>query len=185
MNSILYLIAFTLLSGPSAPQNEIDSSADQPKVEQAVVNWANTTFKRHQDYKFEHFKAFYTDEYFIQTMRLELYAEKIAALEKKKANGEYTGSDEVFNADVQKLKGAMDKAKATIEKIDPVEYFQIHFWSNILTKDGITVYYELILKLDGNYAVTEAMENSSIGKKGVESKIAYNKGITTTLVTEK
>ena len=50
---------------------------------------------------------------------------------------------------------------------------QIHFWSNIQTQDGIRVYYELNMKLNNDYEVIEAIENSSIGKKNQDSRIAY------------
>lgn len=187
MSTLIYLLAFTFIgaSNPTPTQNEPDSAADQLKVEQAVIQWADAVFKKHENYKFEQFKPFYTDDYFIQTMRIELYAEKIAALEKKKTDGDYTGTEEAFQSDIKKLSGAIEKAKLALDKIDRVDYFQIHFWTNILTKDGITVYYELILKLDGNYAVTQATENSSIGKKGADSKIAYAKDAAGTRVIEK
>lgn len=186
MNALLHLITLVLLNtAPLAPTDDIDSSQDQIKVEQAVVEWANATFIKHENYKFEHFKAFYTDEYFIQTSRIEMYNDKIESLKTKKENGEYHGSDEQFNADVQKLTDAIKKAEDISKKIDRVTHYETHFWTNIQTKDGITVYYELIVKLNNDYTVVEAVENSSIGKKGPDSKIAYKKESGTLLVLEK
>lgn len=186
MNTLLSLLATVLIntSAPS-PANEIDSSADQVKVEEAVVNWANSAFIKHLDYKFEHFKAHYTDDYFIQTMRLETYNDKIETLKSKKEAGEYHGTDEQYENDLRKLSNALKRAEETISHIDKVSHYETHFWTNIQTKDGITVYYELIVKLDNDYKVTEAKENSSIGKKSAETKIAYQKDTTVVKVTEK
>ncbi len=171
MTTLLLLLRLSFLN-PGIP-TDIDSSADKVAVEDAVVTWADQTFLNHSNYKFEHFKAFYTDDYFIQTMRIELYEEKIDALQLKKANGTYKGTDENFNADITKLSGAIEQAKATINTMVRVSYFQIHFWSNIQTQDGIRVYYELNMKLNNDYEVIEAIENSSIGKKNQDSRIAY------------
>lgn len=183
MTTLFLLIQLSFFS--NGIPTDIDSSADQIKVESAVVNWANASFISHSNYKFEHFKAFYTDDYFIQTMRIEMYEEKIKSLKQKKANGTYNGSDENYNADLNKLTGAVEKAKATINNIDRVTHYQTHFWTNIQTKDGITVYYELNIKLNNDYQVIEALENSSIGKKNSDSKIAYKSGNSQVTVVEK
>ncbi len=185
MKPTLYLIALTSLILSFTTQQDIDSSADQIKVEAAIINWADSVFIHHESYKFDHFKAFYTDDYFIQTMRLEMYAEKIGALEKTKANGEYNGSDESYDADHKRLSETLESAKNSIGKIKRADYYQAHFWSNIQTNSGITVYYELIVKVDDNYKVIEVIENSSIGKKTPTAKIVYKKDTNLTRVLEK
>lgn len=157
----------------AAKPTDMDSAQDQQIVEKAVVSWADSLFVQHQNYKFDHFNAFYTDDYFIQTTRLETYEQKIADLEQKKEAGTYNGTEESYQDNLKKLKDALNHAKKTIGKIDRVSHYQIHFWSNIKTRDGITVYYELILTLNNDYEITAAIENSSIGKKNNESKIAY------------
>ncbi|NOQ73751.1 MAG: hypothetical protein GQ574_17215 [Crocinitomix sp.] len=183
MTTLFLIIQLSFLN-PGIP-TDIDSSEDEAKVETAVVNWANSSFLSHSNYKFEQFKAFYTDDYFIQTARIELYGDKITALKEKKANGEYTGSEETYFADINKLTRAVEKSKAIIKTIDRVTHYQIHFWTNIQTRDGITVYYELNMKLDNDYKVIESLENSSIGKKNDASKIAYKAGNSEVLVIEK
>lgn len=177
MTLILNLIAFSFLQFTSPPQ-EIDSTEDQQKVEQSVLDWADSTFTNHESYKFEHFKAFYTDEFFIQEMRLDVYREKISALKQKKEKGEYKGSDQAFAEEMASLEKILHDAEESIDPtVNKVTHYQTHFWSNIQTSDGITVYYELILKLDNNYTITEVIENSSIGKTD-ESHIAYRKNAT-------
>ncbi|MFT5822769.1 MAG: hypothetical protein ACI8ZM_004026 [Crocinitomix sp.] len=183
MTTLFLLIQLSFLN-PGIP-TDIDSSEDETKVQTAVVSWADNSFLSHSNYKFEHFKAFYTDNYFIQTKRIELYEEKSAELKQKKASGMYTGSEENYSADLNKFKRAVEKSKAIVKTIDRVTYYQIHFWTNIQTKDGITVYYEIIVKLDNDYEVIEAIENSSIGKKNEDSKIAYKAGNSQVSVTEK
>lgn len=183
MTILLLLIQLSFFN-PGIP-TDMDSSDDKVMVEDAVVAWANQIFINHSSYKFDYFKAFYTDEYFIQTMRLELYSEKIADLKEKKANGTYNGSQEKYDTDINKLSGALETANTSIDTMDRVTHYQTHFWTNIQTKDGITVYYELDIKLNNNYQVVEALENSSIGKKNGDSKIAYKSDSTHVMVIEK
>ena len=185
---ILYLQLLLIgLTGPYFDQSteNIDSSKDQEMVEQEVVNWADRVFVHHTDYKFDYFKAHYTDDYFIQSMRIETYDEKIAELENRKDKGNYHGSEERYQADHQKLTDALDTAKVLIDKIDRVTHFESHFWTNIQTNDGMTVYYKLIVKLDNDYNVIEALENSSIGKKNTDTRIAYKKDVLGSRVIEK
>lgn len=183
MTTLFLLIQLSFLN-PGIP-TDIDSSEDEMKVKTSVVDWANSSFLSHSSYKFEHFKAFYTDDYFIQTKRIELYEEKAEELKEKKANGTYTGSDENYSTDLNKFNRAVQKSKAIVKTIDRVTHYHIHFWTNIQTKDGITVYYELNMKLDNDYTVTEALENSSIGKINEDTKIAYKSGNSQVAVVEK
>lgn len=184
--NLLFQLLTVLNLGLSYPQQDIDSSEDQKKVEKLVVEWADASFVKHENYKFEHFKAFYTDEYFIHTMRIEMYEEKITDLKKRKETGSYSGTEEQYKEELGQLEGALKKAMdADASGIKKVTHYQVHFWSNIQTVDGITVYYELIVKLDNDYQITEAIENSSIGKKSSETKIVYKKGVETVQVSEK
>jgi hypothetical protein len=166
-------------------QTDIDSFEDEAKVKNSVLHWADNSFLSHSEYKFEHFKAFYTDDYFIHTKRIELYEEKTEQLKDKKENGTYNGSDEDYFSDLNKFKRATEKSKAIVKTIDRVTHYHIHLWTNIQTKDGITVYYEINLKLDNDYAVIEALENSSIGKINADTKIAYKVGNSEVPVLEK
>lgn len=167
---LLLLLFASLFSAPTQVQEE---EIEQTNVEKATVMWADTTFAQHENYKFSYFKAFHTDEYLIHEMRINLYEEKINALDDLKAHGNYSGSEEDYLAKRKVLVEALENAKKTPEHLERISYYTTNFWTNIKTKDGITVYYELIIKLDHNYQVIEAKENSSIGKKMGKSKILY------------
>ena len=179
-------IAFQLLLAPtpSAPFNTFETTA-QDSVQIAVINWADEVFHHHESYKFEQFRIEYTDDYFIQTSRVELYEEKVAEMKAAKANGTYTGSETQYEKDLARFEAAISDAKEKCKTIDPVDHYSIHFWSNIMTDDGITVYYELIIRLDSHYIVESVAENSSIGKKNSDSKITYKKSCTGIRVVEK
>lgn len=157
---------------------EIDSTNDEIKVKESVVLWADSTFYEHSNYKFEKFHAFYTDEYFIMVMRAEMFKDRLDKLLSQKENGTYDGNDEEFENDKTDLERKYSDAKNMADNYsERVEYFQISFWSNIKTNDGITVYYEHILKLDNEFKVFDVKENSAIGKKSSETKILYKKDI--------
>ena len=179
MNTIFSLIALLFLSSSNpGPTQDIDSSDDEVKVKTAVVEWADNTFFSHSEYKFEHFKAIYTDEYFIAVMRAEMYKKRLTALENQKSKGTYKKSDGEYETEHTTLRENLDKSqKEADEFTNRAEYYRIHFWSNIQTNDGITVYYEHIMKLDNDYKVIEATENSAIGKKSSETKILYKKDV--------
>lgn len=156
---------------------EIDSSEDEERVKKAVVSWADSVFYMHKEYKFEKFHAFYTEEYFIQVMRSRMYKERVADLEKSKKAGRYKKSDAEYEKEHNQMKEAYEKVQLDVDNFKfRVSHFEIHFWSNIQTNDGITVYYEHIVKLDNDYRVNEAIINSSIGAKSDKTEIIYKKG---------
>jgi hypothetical protein len=183
MNSIFTLIALPITIGilsasSPGPTQDIDSSEDEIKVKAAVVKWADATFYSHTEYKFEHFKAIYTDDYFIAVMRADMYKKRLVTLEKQKSSGSYKKSDTEYENEYSALKDNYVKAQTEADNFTQrAEYYRVHFWSNIQTNDGITVYYEHIMKVDNAYNVIEATENSAIGKKSSATKILYNKDI--------
>lgn len=54
-----------------------------------------------------------------------------------------------------------------------------------MTSDGVTVYYEIKVRLDAQFVILSAIENSSVGKKSADTKISYKKGATGLKVAEK
>lgn len=175
----LTALLFVLMSVLSYGQEqEIDSSEDEKKVEKAVIQWADTTFLSHSEYKFEKFHAFYTEEYFISVMRSRMYKQRVDDLISDKAKGRYKKSDEEYSKELKELELAHQKIQTEADNFKfRVSHYQISFWSNIQTNDGITVYYEHIVKLDNDYKVTEAVINSSIGKKSDKTEILYAKDV--------
>ena len=166
----MLLISLTSLAPTSVRDNE---SIDQTNTQAAIINWADQLFIKHSDYKFDELSVFETDEYTMQSLRMQLYEEKIHALNAAKENGTYAGTSESLERDLNKLDTKLTQTKELIASIQRVDYYETHFWKNIQTTDGITVYYELIIKQNHLFEIIEARENSSIGKKGTGSKIAY------------
>jgi hypothetical protein len=174
---ISFLFAVPTSENPE-PVQDIDSSEDEKKVMAAVVAWADSVFYQHTEYKFEHFRAEYTDEYYIMVMRANMYKKRVDDLEKKKAAGLYTKTEPEYTKELSDLKTAWSGAQKEADNFPQrASYYRVHFWSNIFTNDGITVYYEHIMRVDNDYRIVEAVENSAIGKKSAETKILYKKDV--------
>jgi len=169
-----------------AQDDEIDSSQDKIKVESAVVRWADSVFYKHSEYKFDHFRAEYSEGYYIAVMRSRAYKERVTDFEADKSAGRYKGTEEAYQKELQTLKDAYTKAQTDADNyVLRADSYTIHFWSNIQTTDGITVYYEHIVTLDNSYHVTAAVVNSAIGKKDENTQILYKKDVKTTTPDKK
>lgn len=179
MNYLIGILACTICSQSLfAQDDEIDNTQDRAKVESAVVHWADSVFYAHSNYKFENFRAEYSEGYFIAVMRAKAYKERVTELEQDKAAGRFKGSQETYDTEHKTLSDAYTKAQTEADNYkERADYYLIHFWSNIQTTDGITVYYEHIVKLNNSYQVTEATINSAIGKKDENTRILYKKDV--------
>lgn len=176
MNKLLLLIfgLVALTSITLQNPNSIDSSKDEELVKEHVLKWADSIFYFHENYRFEQFHAFYTEEYQIAVLRAQMYDDKLANLEKIKAKGYYKKTDEEYEKEHQELVTKNADLQKTAENFEnKVDYYQILFWSNIKTNHGITVYYSHNIKLDNDYKVTSAEIKSAIGKKNDKTKILY------------
>jgi hypothetical protein len=174
----LLILSFFTLSITLQGGNKIDSSKDEEKVKQSVLNWADSVFYHHEEYRFEQFHAFYTDEYQIAILRLDMYQNKLSNLEKLKEKGFYKKTDEEYEKEHGELKAKVDELEKSVNTFEnKAEYYQILFWSNIKTNHGITVYYSHLVKLDNNYNVVSAEIKSEIGKKNEKTKILYSKDV--------
>jgi hypothetical protein len=173
------LVCFILIGNFLIAQNdEIDNTQDKAKVESAVVRWADSVFYSHSNYKFENFRAEYSDGYYIAVMRAKAYKERVTDLENDKAAGRFKGTQEAYDTEHKTLNDSYLKAQSEADNYkERADYYLVHFWSNIQTTDGITVYYEHIVKLNNNYQVTEATINSAIGKKDENTQILYKKDV--------
>jgi hypothetical protein len=177
---LIYLLTLGFFcSTLSFSQNfHIDSSQEEEQTKEAVVNWADSVFYMHKEWKFDHFRPFYTEEYEIAYLRTNAYKSRVDNLEEDKENGTYKKSEDSYNREYKEIKEAYLKIKNELESIEiKVTHYSIHFWSNIQTNDGITVYYEHIVKLDYNYSVVEATINSAIGKKSDKTEPIYSKDV--------
>jgi len=176
MNKLILLISsFIILTSITLQNpNSIDSSKDEKLVKEKVISWADSIFYFHENYRFEQFHAFYTEEYQIAVLRAQMYGDKLANLEKLKSKGYYKKTDAEYEKEHQELVKKNEDLKQTAENFqNKVEYYQILFWSNIKTNHGITVYYSHMVKLNNSYQVTSAEIKSAIGKKNDKTKILY------------
>jgi len=181
----LFFLSIFGLSIFGSTSADTPTAGDQQNTERHILEWADALFINHSNYKFETLRVFETEEHSMQAMRIELYEGKINSLKQAKDDGTYAGSAEAYEADVKKLSDKLTQTHELLTKIQRVDHYETHFWTNIQTTDGITVYYELIIKQDHLFHVIEAIENSSIGKKGSGSKIAYKGTGVTPKVIEK
>ncbi len=166
------LAAIILLT--SISNNSINP--DEKLVQTSVLNWADSVFYKHEEYRFEQYHAEYTDMYQIAVLKLELYQGKQENLEKIKQKGFYKKSDTEYEKEHNNLVKKNADLKNILENIQyKAESYQILFWSNIKTNQGPTVYYSHLIILDNNYKVISAEVKSEIGKKNDKTKILYSK----------
>lgn len=172
---ILFIFSIVVLTSVTLQNpNSIDSSKDEKVVKDKIISWADSIFYFHENYRFEQFHAFYTEEYQIAILRSQMYGDKLTNLEKLKTKGYYKKSDEDYKKEHDDLVKKNAELKKTADSfVNKVEYYQILFWSNIKTNHGITVYYSHMIKLNNSYQVTSAEIKSAIGKKNDKTKILY------------
>ena len=175
------LIIIVLLFGVSSSSSaigyteSIQVKKDERLVKNSILEWSDSVFYFHEDYRFENFKAHYTDEFYIVMLRSDKYKMKIEALEKAKKNQTYAGTDAEYKSELDALKRKYKKFQIMVDSFTTrVKYYEILFWSNIKTKDGYSVYYAHRFKLSNDYFVMAALIKSSIGNKSPNNKIIYN-----------
>ena len=174
MTKLFILLTSLLLLTSVSLRNIKPSEKDKNTVEAKVISWADSIFYHHEEFRFEQFKAVYTDNYQIAILRLDMYLGKQKNLEKTKSKGFYKKTNEEY----QKEHDAIVQKNAELKKIvenfeNKAEHYQILFWSNIKTNQGPTVYYSHLVKLDNDFNVISAEIKSEIGKKNDKTKILY------------
>lgn len=173
---LLFSLAILTLSNTYFTLDETskDASTDETIVKEHVVKWADTIFYYYDNPRFEQFHAQYTEEYEISQLRIEMYESKLKNLEKLKAKGFYKKTDEEYEAEHAALVTKIADLKVAEENIEQkAEYYQILFWANIKTNQGLTVYYSLDVRLNDDFNVTSHEIKSEVGKKNDKTKILY------------
>lgn len=164
MKIAIFTLLFFLPQMIQQPQLPKGSEEEKKLTKEAVIVWADNTFKEYDNPRFENFVAHYTDEYLMMKMRIEM-------LEKRKEKLDSTQKEDIKNIDLQ-----IEKVEEILTEMDEkVTHYEIDFWANILTNDGITVQYCHKIKLDNAYKVVSFEETSSIGKKSQSTRIRYKK----------
>lgn len=176
MNMLLVFLTAIQFAAPPFFYNNPDLSERQA-VEQAILTWADATFLTYEKYTFENYTVFYEDEYATHKMRIEMYDEKIIQLKEERETETAVASIKAYDTEIKKLEDNRLKIKSEIPEGSTLKtgFYSVSFWSNIKTLDGVSVYYEIKLKLDASLTILEAFENSSIGKKNAATEILYKK----------
>ncbi len=173
-SGVLFL-SFSVLSYAIGYTESIQIERDKSIVQDHILEWSDSTFYFHEDYRFENFKAHYTDEFYVVMMRSDQYKMKIEKLEKQKKSQTYQGTDEEYGNELLSLKRKYKKFQIMVDNFtNRVKYFEVLFWSNIKTKHGYPVYYAHRFKLSNDYFIMAALIKSSIGNKSPDNKIIYN-----------
>lgn len=178
LSSALFVAVFAFFSSPLFAIGFTESQQikkDERVVQEKVVEWADSVFYFHEDYRFENFHAHYTDEFYIVMLRSDQYKKKIEDLELTKKNKTYTGSDAQYQTELTELKKKYKRFQIIVDSfVLKVKYFEILFWSNIKTKHGYPVYYAHRFKLSNDFFIMAAIIKSSIGNRSADNKIIYN-----------
>lgn len=160
---------FTLLNFHN--HDLVDSSEDKRKVEEAVLKWCDKNLQSYEGKKFEKFHPFYTEEYEMENIKVNMYESQLENLERRKKAGKYTKSEEDFLSEKQAIEDKIKKTKEALFSFRPkVTYYEVYLWSNIKNKNGKPIFMQLYFKLDDDYNIISHKINSSIGGESDPSK---------------
>lgn len=175
----MYSVLFSILCLVNFHNHElIDSSEDEKKVKAAVDAWVDHNIHKWEGKKYDRFHAFYTEEFEMESIKVNMYTNQLENLERRKKMGKYTKSDQDFESEKKALQEKIAKTKSQLNDFKPrVTYYEVYLWSNIQCKNGLVLYMEIYFKLNDNYEVTSHRINSSIGgeKDPSKNQIMYKK----------
>ncbi|MFD1551875.1 hypothetical protein DNU06_01750 [Putridiphycobacter roseus] len=176
-NKILFFFIFLsvvpLYGVGDAEAKQIES--DKRKVINKVLEWSDSVFYFHEDYRFEKFQAHYTDDFYIILARSDQYKKKVDDLKALKEEGRFEGSEQAYNAQLKVNENKYRKFQIIVDSYAVrARFFEIIFWSNIKTKHGYNVYYGHRIKLSNDLVVMAALVIGSIGNKSMANTIIYN-----------
>src|SRR5690554_4850222 len=80
---ILFFVGLFLFPFLLCAQEANDEIDDFSKVKSAILAWADTTFYDYNEPRFENYRANYSDEYLIATMRVKSIERSIKNLKKR------------------------------------------------------------------------------------------------------
>lgn len=154
-------------------QNSEEEDPDRIKVEQSVIAWADSTFKEYNEPRFEKYRANYTDEFLMASLRTKGIDDRISEIRKLYTSGKYKGSEQEFTDTMEDLKSRRKEAEKNMENFYPkVTNYVINFWANILLDSGILNYVNHKIILDENYKVIKTNIVGNIGDNE-NAKIVY------------
>jgi hypothetical protein len=168
---VLLLIAIMLTAAPGSWSQK---TAEQKAVEKAVIDWAGNTFEFYDAPRFEKFEALPSPDAFALEMQindLKAFKEEIIF---NYGEGKSDRTPEKLAKDTTEINkniAAMEEMLSTIEP--KYDGYEILFWANIRTNNGLTVYYQHRVVLTADYKVKSARLTSRVGEENDQVKIVY------------
>ena len=164
MKTLLFigLIFFPFLFFAQEQTEELD---DFERVKKSTLSWADSTFHHYDGARFEHFRADYTDEYLIASMRVKSIERSIKSLNKTYSSGYYNGTDEAYFKSIEDLEARKVEAEMNSVDFQPkVDHFQVAFWANIKLDSGIHNYIKHDVILNNDFKVIHTQITGTIGE---------------------
>lgn len=172
LTQLLLLIVFVKV-GSIFAQEIKEENSDKIKVEQSIISWADSTFKEYDEPRFEKYRANYTDEYLMASLRAKGIDERISELKEQYSTGQYSSSKKEFKSTIEDLEKRKKEAEKNMDNFHPkVTNYVIHFWANILLDSGVTNYVNQRIILNDNYRVIKTKIIGNIGDNE-NAKIVY------------
>lgn len=179
MKRFLPFFAMLMLASGYAFIPVADSNPAQENVEKSVLLWADKTFEYYDGVRFENFTVVPSNEQFIVETKIETLKEFKAEMKTSFTNGELKKTKEQFDTDQKKIDRKIDSLSIVLKNIDPAgKNYEIHFWSNILVSNAVTVYYQHLVKLNSKFEVTGVKITGAVGTQPKDVKILYKKSAT-------
>ena len=158
----LFLSLFILLSAVSYGQSDEEI---KKKAEKAILKWASETFEQYDEPRFENFHLSPSPEYYAMSVLREEYVNFKKEIVFNFNEGTSDRDEATVKHDTANIQKKIDELDVMLKAIEPkfdhIEYF---LWSNILTDNGLTVYYQHQIKLDKDMNVISYRESSAVGK---------------------
>lgn len=162
---LLFLAAF-------AAQGQTE--AEKESIKKAVNQWADKTFVEWDSPRFEKFKPQLSPDYYALTVQKQM-------LEEFKEEIVFNFNESKSDRTLEEVKEDTAKTSKNIKELEkimeqfPNKYkgYEVYWWANIKTNNGLTVYYQHLVKLDEHYKVVHAKVSSYIGKDRDDIKILY------------
>jgi hypothetical protein len=158
-NALLFLLANIAFGQVSEPNN-----SDKAIIIRSVKQWADTTFFKYDEPRFENFTAHYTDEYIIASLRTGSIEKSIKRLVTSKEKGTYTGSEEEYSRTLKDLEQRKEDSQIALLNFTPkVTHYTVVFWANIKLDSGIYNYVKHALQLNPLFEVVGSEITGNIG----------------------
>lgn len=173
MKHISLFLLYLLISSRIISQVTEPTEYDKTAIVKAVNSWADTTFFRYDEPRFENFMAHYTDEFIIASLRSGSLDKSIKRLALSKEKGTYIGTEIEYEQAMEDLLNRKEEAKSALINFYPkVTHYSVIFWANIKLDSGIYNYVKHEIHLSEKFSVVKSEIVGNIGDNST-GKIIY------------